>query len=180
MKARICMMASIVVLAAVVFCLGCSSGTTPSSAASSSAAASSAASVSASAASSADASSTTLADGEYTVQVKTDSSMFHINEAYNGTGKLTVKNGKMTVHMVLVSKKITNLYAGTAEEAKADAQGVIQPTTDKVTYSDGMEEEVYGFDVPVPAIGEEFNVAILGEKGTWYDHKVTVSDPVKD
>ena len=113
------------------------------------------------------------------MQVKTDSSMFHVNEAKNGTGELTVEDGKMTVHMTLVSKKITNLYVGTADQAKADAAGAIPPTTDKVTYSDGMEEEVYGFDVPVPAIGEEFAVAILGEKGSWYDHKVTVSDPVK-
>ena len=37
--------------------------------------------------------------------------------------------------------------------------------------------KVYGFDIPVPAIGEEFNVAILGEKGKWYDHKVSVSNP---
>ena len=46
-------------------------------------------------------------------------------------------------------------------------------------YSDGYTEEVYGFDIPVPAIGEEFNVAILGEKGKWYDHKVSVKNPVK-
>ena len=55
---------------------------------------------------------------------------------------------------------------------------LIEPTTDTVTYSDGQTEEVYGFDIPVPALDEEFDVAILGEKGTWYDHKVSVSDPV--
>ena len=53
----------------------------------------------------------------------------------------------------------------------------IRPTTDKVKYSDGTEEEVYGFDVPVPVIGEEFDLALLGKKGVWYDHKVSVSDP---
>ena len=104
--------------------------------------------------------------------------MFHVNEANEGKGVLTVTDDGMTVHVSLVSKKIVNVYAGTAEQAKADSANVIQPTTDKVTYKDGAEEEVYGFDIPVPALDEEFDVAILGEKGTWYDHKVSVSDPV--
>ena len=104
--------------------------------------------------------------------------MFHVNEANDGKGVLTVADdGSMTIHVSLVSKKIVNLYAGTADQAKADSANVIQPTTDKVTYKDGAEEEVYGFDIPVPAIGEEFDCALLGEKGTWYDHKVSVSDP---
>jgi hypothetical protein len=30
----------------------------------------------------------------------------------------------------------------------------------------------------VPSIGEEFNCALLGKKGKWYDHKVMVSNPV--
>ena len=49
----------------------------------------------------------------------------------------------------------------------------------KVTYSDGTTEEVYGFDVPVEALDKEFDLAILGTKGTWYDHNVSVSDPQK-
>ena len=36
-------------------------------------------------------------------------------------------------------------------------QRLLEPTTDTVTYSDGMTEEVYGFDIPVPAIDEEFD-----------------------
>ena len=51
------------------------------------------------------------------------------------------------------------------------------PTTDTVKYSDGTTDEVYGFDVPVEALDEEFDLAILGTKGEWYDHKVSVSDP---
>ena len=42
-----------------------------------------------------------------------------------------------------------------------------------------MSEEVYGFDIPVPAIDEEFDVALIGTKGKWYDHKVSVKNPVK-
>ena len=43
-----------------------------------------------------------------------------------------------------------------------------------VNYSDGTSEEVYGFDVPVPALDKEFDLALIGTKGTWYDHKVSV------
>ena len=116
----------------------------------------------------------TLEDGVYTAEFDTDSSMFHVNEANDKKGELTVKDGKMTIHVSLVSKKIVNLFAGTAEDAQKDGAEIIEPTTDTVKYSDGYTEEVYGFDIPVPAIGEEFNVAILGEKGKWYDHKVSV------
>lgn len=119
-----------------------------------------------------------LEDGTYTAAFTTDSSMFHVNEANDGKGILTVQDGQMTIHVSLASKKIVNLYPGKAEEAKADGAVLLQPTTDQVTYSDGMTEEVYGFDIPVPAIGEEFDCALIGEKGKWYDHKVSVSDPV--
>lgn len=121
-----------------------------------------------------------LANGEYTAEFNTDSSMFHVNEANDGKGVLTVTDEGMAIHVSLVSKRIVGVYAGTAEEAEADGAGVIEPTADKVTYSDGYEEEVYGFDVPVPVLDEEFDVAILGEKGTWYDHRVSVSNPVSE
>ena len=35
-----------------------------------------------------------------------------------------------------------------------------------------------GFDVPVPVIDEEFDLALIGKKGVWYDHKVSVSNLV--
>ena len=105
--------------------------------------------------------------------------MFHVNEANDSKGTLTVQSGQMTIHVSLVSKRIINLFPGTAEEAQADGAVLLQPVTDEVTYSDGMTEEVYGFDIPVPAIVEEFDCALIGEKGKWYDHKVMVTDPVK-
>ena len=119
-----------------------------------------------------------LADGVYDAVFTTDSSMFHVNEACEGKGVLTVENGEMTIHISLVSKNILNLYPGLAEDAQKEGAELLQPTTDEVTYSDGITEEVYGFDVPVPVIGEEFDLAIVGTKGTWYDHKVMVEDPV--
>ena len=103
--------------------------------------------------------------------------MFHVNEAKDGKGELTVKDGKMTIHISLASKNIVNLYPGTAEDAKKDGAKLLEPTTDTVEYSDGTTEEVYGFDVPVPAIDEEFDLALIGTKGVWYDHKVSVSNP---
>ena len=120
-----------------------------------------------------------LEDGTYTAEFDTDSSMFHVNEACDGKGTLTVKDGVMTIHISLPSKNIVNLYLGLKEDAQKEGAELLQPTTDTVTYSDGMTEKVYGFDVPVPALDEEFDLALIGTKGTWYDHKVSVSNPEK-
>ena len=119
-----------------------------------------------------------LADGVYTAEFNTDSSMFHVNEACEGKATLTVENGQMSIHVSLPSKSIQNLFCGTAEDARKDGAALLQPTTDTVTYSDGLSEEVNGFDIPVPALDEEFDVAIIGTKGKWYDHKVSVTNPV--
>ncbi len=120
-----------------------------------------------------------IADGTYVATFKSDSSMFHVSEANQDRGILTVSDGKMTIHVSLQSKKIVNLYPGTAEDAQKDGAELLEPTVDKVVYSDGYEDEVYGFDIPVPALDEEFDVALIGTHGNWYDHKVTVSDPVE-
>lgn len=117
-----------------------------------------------------------LPDGVYTAEFDTDSGMFHANEACDGKGTLTVKDGKMTFHVSLVSKKIVNLYPGLAADAEAHKTDWLLPTTDTVTYSDGTSDEVYGFDIPVAAVDADFQLAILGTKGTWYDHTVSVSD----
>ncbi len=119
-----------------------------------------------------------IEDGTYVATFTTDNSMFHVNEANQDKGILTVEDGKMTIHVSLQSKKIVNLYPGLAEDAQKDGAELLEPTTDTVTFSDGYTDEVYGFDVPVPALDEEFDLALLGTKGKWYDHKVVVSDPV--
>lgn len=115
-----------------------------------------------------------LPDGVYTAEFKTDSSMVHANEACDGKGTLTVTDGKMTFHVSLASKKIVNLYLGTAEDAPSHESDWLQPTTDTVTYSDGTSDEVYGYDIPLDAVDTDFQLAILGTKGTWYDHTVSV------
>lgn len=118
-----------------------------------------------------------LPDGMYTAEFTTDSSMFHVNEAYDNKGILTVKDGQATIHITLTSKKIVNLFLGTAEDAQKDGAELLEPTTDTVDYEDGTTDEAYGFDVPVPTLDEEFDLALIGTKGEWYDHKVKVSNP---
>lgn len=118
-----------------------------------------------------------LEDGIYTAAFETDSSMFHVSEACDGRGTLTVRDGQMTLHVSLTSQNIVNLYPGLAEDARKEGAALLSPTVDTVTYSDGCTEAVNGFDIPVPALDEEFDLALVGTKGTWYDHKVAVSDP---
>lgn len=120
-----------------------------------------------------------LEDGVYTAEFETDSSMFHVNEANDGKGVLTVKDGQMSIHISLTSKNIVNLFVGKAADAKKDGAELLQPTTDTVTYDDGTTEEVNGFDVPVKALDKDFDLALIGTKGKWYDHTVSVTNPVK-
>lgn len=143
---------------------------TAAPAASQSAAASSAASVQAQ-------SAPALADGVYQANFSTDSSMFHANEACDGKGVLTVQNGQMSIYVTLAGKGIVNLFPGTAEDAQKPGAEWLQPTLETVHYSDGTTDEANAFLIPVPYLDEEFDVALVGKKGTWYDHKVSVSDP---
>ena len=153
---------------------GCGASSTASSAASRAVGSEAASSVASSAVETA-----ALPDGVYTADFDTDSSMFHANEACNGKGTLTVENGQMTFHVSLASTHIVNLYLGKAADAAANASDWLQPTTDTVTYSDGTSEEVYGFDIPVSAVDADFDLAILGTKGKWYDHVVSVRNAVE-
>jgi hypothetical protein len=119
-----------------------------------------------------------LEDGVYSAEFRTDSTMFHINEAYDNRGVLTVRDGKMTIHVTLVSQKVVNLFYGKAAQAKEPGAALLMPTIDTVTYDDGDTDEVYGFDIPVPYLDDEFDVAMIGTHGNWYDHRVRVTDPV--
>ena len=166
-----CVVAASLALSLLV---GCGASSTASSAASSAASSEAASSVASSAAETA-----ALPDGVYTAVFDTDSSMFHANEACDGKGTLTVENGQMTFHVSLASTHIVNLYLGKASDAADHEADWLQPTTDTVTYSDGTSEEVYGFDIPVTAVDTDFDLAILGTKGKWYDHVVSVRDAVE-
>ena len=122
--------------------------------------------------------SNVLEDGKYQVKFTTDSSMFKVNEELKDMGELTVKDGKMSIHISLVSKSIVNLFPGTADDAQKAGAVLLNPTVDTVKYSDGTTDEVNGFDIPVPYLDKEFDLALIGTKGKWYDHKVKVSSPV--
>ena len=117
-------------------------------------------------------------DGVYIAGFTTDSSMFHLNETSEGKGVLTVENGMMTIHITLGSRNFLNVFPGLAEDARREGAQLLEPTVDHVVYPDGWEEDVYGFDVPVPVLDEEFDLAVIGRKGKWYDHRVMVSNPV--
>ena len=166
-----CVVAASLALSLLV---GCGASSTASSAASSAASSEATSSVASSAAETA-----ALPDGVYTAEFDTDSSMFHANEACDGKGTLTVENGQMTFHVSLASTHIVNLYLGKASDAADHEADWLQPTTDTVTYSDGTSEEVYGFDIPVTAVDTDFDLAILGTKGKWYDHVVSVRNAVQ-
>lgn len=101
--------------------------------------------------------------------------MFRVNEACDGKGTLTVKDGQMMIHVSLGSKNIRKLYLGSAKDAARSGAKLIEPTLDEVTYKDGYQEEVFGFDIPVPVLDQEFDLALIGKKGKWYDHKVKVT-----
>ena len=161
-----CVVAASLALSLLV---GCGASSAASSAASGAASSEAASSVASSAVETA-----ALPDGVYTADFETDSSMVHANEACDGKGTLTVKDGQMTFHVSLASKKIVNLYLGSAADADANKADWLLPTTDIVTYSDGTTEEVYGYDIPLTAVDEDFALAILGTKGKWYDHTVSV------
>lgn len=105
--------------------------------------------------------------------------MFHANESKKGRGTLAVVDGKMMLHVSLPGKKILNLYLGKAEDAGTNEDSWLKPTKDKVTYEDGLSETVYGFNVPVKKLDREFDLALIGKKAVWYDHKVSVSDAQK-
>ena len=119
-----------------------------------------------------------LEDGVYSADFRTDSSMFHVNEAYDGKGVLTVEGGRMTIHVTMPSKQILKLFCGKAADAALPGAVLIDHTIDVVTHSDGFVEKAHGFDIPVPYLDNDFDCALVGKKGKWYDHKVSVSNPV--
>ena len=119
---------------------------------------------------------TALEDGIYIAKFETDSGMFKINETKEGRGILTVKDGKMTMEIVLSGDGIVGLYEGLAKDAKNDEKNRINCSKVTVKYDDGSEEEVNSFVIDVPVLDKEFDLALIGKKEKWYDHKVIVSD----
>ena len=118
---------------------------------------------------------TVLEDGAYTAEFNTDSSMFRVNDTKDGRGILIVTGGRMAIHVLLPSTNIVNLYYGTAEDAQKEGAELLKPSVEYFQHSDGTWDEANSFNIPVPYLDKEYDVALIGTKGKWYDHKVSVT-----
>lgn len=140
----------------------CSSGggasSQPASEASSGAAASSAASSQTAVA--------VPADGTYDIQVKTNSSMFHVDAC-----TLTVEDGAMTATITLPGEGFSRLFFGTVEEAEKAADADI--------YDYKLDDEgKYTITFPVEALETEYDVAVWGQRrDRWYPHTILFHEP---
>ena len=116
-----------------------------------------------------------LPDGTYIAKFDTDSSMFHLNEICEGLCSINVVDGYGTAYIALTSTNIVNLYLGLAKDAPKNEEDWLQPKQISVVFPDGTADEVNAFEVPVNELDKEFDLALIGTKGVWYDHKVSVN-----
>ncbi|MBR2682572.1 MAG: hypothetical protein IKE22_04805 [Atopobiaceae bacterium] len=107
-----------------------------------------------------------IADGEYQIEVETDSSMFRSDSCL-----LTVKDGSYEAALTLPGEGFSKLYFGTAEEAAAAA--------DADVYEFHLNDEgKYTFDLPISALDEDLPIAAYGQRrDTWYDHTICFHAP---
>ena len=102
-----------------------------------------------------------LADGVYTIEVESDSSMFRVVAC-----ELTAKDGKMTAVLTLSGTGYDKMYAGVKGEAEKAAEGAV----DYVEDADGK----YTFTISVAALDEEQSYAAHAVKsGKWFDRTLT-------
>ena len=104
----------------------------------------------------------TVADGIYSMDVTSSSSMFKVVDCI-----LTAKDGKMSAVLTLSGTGYGYLYMGTKEEAaSADQSSWIPYQVNK--------EGKYTYTVPVEALDKEIAVAAYSiKKGIWYDRTLT-------
>ena len=105
---------------------------------------------------------TTVANGIYSMDVTSSSSMFKVVDCI-----LTAKDGKMSAVLTLSGTGYGYLYMGTKEEAaSADQSSWIPYQVNK--------EGKYTYTVPVEALDKEIAVAAYSiKKGIWYDRMLT-------
>lgn len=103
-----------------------------------------------------------LADGTYSIEVESSSSMFKVVKA-----ELTVADGNMTAVLTLSGTGYSKLYMGTAEEAAAAGEADCIPYVE-----DG--EGAYTYTVPVEALDQPIDCAAFSaKKEEWYDRQIT-------
>lgn len=119
-----------------------------------------------------------LEEGTYTAEFKSDRmAMIHLNEVCEGRCTITVDaEGNAVAHLIMPSTSIQKLFVGTKDDAQKPGAELIEAQEEKVTYDDGYKQTVSAFDLPVPVIDQEFDMALIGKKGHWYDHKVIFTD----
>ena len=104
----------------------------------------------------------TVADGIYSMDVTSSSSMFKVVDCI-----LTAKDGKMSAVLTLSGTGYGYLYMGTKEEAASAEQ------SSWISYQVN-EEGKYTYTVPVEALDKEIAVAAYSiKKGIWYDRTLT-------
>ena len=105
---------------------------------------------------------TTVANGIYSMDVTSSSSMFKVVDCI-----LTAKDGKMSAVLTLSGTGYGYLYMGTKEEAASADQSSWIPYQVN-------EEGKYTYTVPVEALDKEIAVAAYSiKKGIWYDRMLT-------
>ena len=102
-----------------------------------------------------------VADGEYSISVDTDSSMFKIVDC-----RLTVAGDNMTAVITLSGSGFNYLYMGTAADAEKAAE------SDLIAFTENAEGK-HVYTVPVEALDKPVKCASQSlKKGTWYDHEI--------
>lgn len=97
--------------------------------------------------------------------------MIGLNSALNGKTTLTVKNGKMTVHVPMQGVGLTKAFVGSSKSARKKGAKTIKGKTEQVG-----DEEVLAFDIPVKKLNKSFKVCFFSKrKKRWYQKNVTVS-----
>lgn len=102
-----------------------------------------------------------IADGTYSVEVESSSSMFRIVKA-----ELTVAHGEMSAVITLGGKGYLRLFMGTGEEAVA---------ADESAYAEYKEdaEGAYTYEIAVEALNKELECTGFSKrKEKWYDHQI--------
>ena len=99
-----------------------------------------------------------LKDGEYTIDVESNASMFKVVDC-----KLTVKEGKMTAVITMSGTGYTKMYMGSAEEAASASE------EDCIAYVE-TAESAHTFELPVEALNQEITCSSYSKKkAIWYD-----------
>ena len=107
-----------------------------------------------------------LADGDYEIEITTDSRMFRPTAC-----TLHVKDGTYTATITMPGEGFSRLYYGTVEEAEAASSANIYE------YKTNAEGK-YTFDVDVAALDEELTIAAWGQRrDRWYPHTITFFSP---